>query len=201
MGSFSVSQRTKDGMFYATSLMKQWNTAKKSKKEVNDFIRLKSTSQYLETLKTKEEFKNGESPVLKTRGKYAGTWMHPFLFIDFAMWINPDFKYDVIKFVYDELIKNRHDAGDHYKILSSAGKNLKGYNYASVAKALQWIVFNKTGKELRQKATTEQLKELTEIQQKLAFSIDMGYIKSFNDLVEQLRKIYLKKYNNKKLSA
>ena len=39
---------------------------------------------------------------LKTRGKYnGGTWMHPMLFIDFAMWINPSFKYDVLKFVYD----------------------------------------------------------------------------------------------------
>ena len=41
-------------------------------------------------------------------------WMHPFLFIDFAMWISPSFKYDVIKFVYDELINYRNEAGDAY---------------------------------------------------------------------------------------
>lgn len=34
--------------------------------------------------------------------------MHPLLFIDFAMWLNPAFKVKVLKFVYDELIKFRN---------------------------------------------------------------------------------------------
>lgn len=38
--------------------------------------------------------------------------MHPMLFIDFAMWINPEFKYDVIKFVHDEMIRYRNEAGE-----------------------------------------------------------------------------------------
>jgi hypothetical protein len=46
--------------------------------------------------------------------------MHPFLFIDFAMWINPKFKYEVIKFVYDRLIQYRNDAGDAYKEMAKA---------------------------------------------------------------------------------
>ncbi|MBC7407182.1 MAG: KilA-N domain-containing protein [Arcicella sp.] len=33
------------------------------------------------------------------KGVNAGTWMHPILFIDFAMWINPKFKVKVLKFV------------------------------------------------------------------------------------------------------
>lgn len=27
------------------------------------------------------------------KGDNAGAWMHPILFVDFAMWINPKFKY------------------------------------------------------------------------------------------------------------
>lgn len=55
-----------------------------------------------------------------SRGDNAGTWMHPILFVDFAMWINPKFKYDVIKFVYDEMIKFRNLAGDAYPSMCKA---------------------------------------------------------------------------------
>lgn len=60
--------------------------------------------------------------VIKKKGRMTfngktpdNVWMHPFLFIDFAMWLNPTFKYDVIKFVYDELINYRNEAGDAYR--------------------------------------------------------------------------------------
>ena len=36
------------------------------------------------------------------------------------MWLNPKFKVQVLKFVYDELIKQRHDAGDNYALFTKA---------------------------------------------------------------------------------
>lgn len=46
---------------------------------------------------------------------------HDFIdFIDFAMWLNPAFKAKVLKFVYDELLHHRHEAGAAYRSLSSA---------------------------------------------------------------------------------
>lgn len=45
--------------------------------------------------------------------------MHPLLFIDFAMWLNPAFKVKVLKFVYDQLIQYRNDAGDTYKEMAA----------------------------------------------------------------------------------
>lgn len=68
----------------------------------------------------RENLNTQDSTYLKTRGKNGGTWMHPILFIDFAMWINPSFKYDVLKFVYDELIKFRNLAGDAYPRMCAA---------------------------------------------------------------------------------
>lgn len=56
------------------------------------------------------------------------------------------------------------------------------------------IVYNKTGKELRQVATQEQLIEINDIQTKLAFAIDFGYIKSYPQLMDELRKMYKIKY-------
>jgi hypothetical protein len=75
-------------------------------------------------------------------------------------------------------------------MLSSSGVKLKGYNFSEVAKAIQWIVYGKTGKGLRQTATEEQLKELNEIQIKFSFAIDRGYIKSYSQLLEEMREMY-----------
>lgn len=202
MGSFKVEQRTKDAMFNATSLLKQWNLSEGllRGKEVNGFLKTKPTQEFIETLAESEGL-NTNRIVLTTKGKNGGTWMHPYLFIDFAMWINPKFKLQVIKFVYDELIKYRHDAGDYYRTLSSSGTKLKGYNYSEIAKALQWIVFNRTEKNIRQNATESELKELADIQQKLAWSIDMGFINSYNKLITDMQKIWRKKYKQINLNA
>lgn len=110
------------------------------------------------------------------------------------MWINPSFKLQVVKFVYDELIKNRHLAGDNYNVLTSAIAKLPDADYREVAKSIQWIVFNMTGKNLRQSATQERLKEISEIEHSLAFSIDMGLVKDHFSLMNLLREMYNKKY-------
>lgn len=199
MGNFKVTQRIKDSMFNATTLLKQWNESNnlfgRKGKRIDDFLRLENTQSFLKTLE--EELNTEDSRYLKThestRGKNGGTWMHPYLFIDFAMWLNPKFKIKVIKFVYDELIKNRHAAGDNYKMLSESGSKLKGYNFQEVAKALNWIVFGKHNKNLRQIATPNQLRELSELQTKLSFAIDMGYIKSYKQLLSELRKVWSEK--------
>jgi len=196
MGVFDVNQRTKDGMFNANSLLKQWNVANDSKKEIKDYFENKSTQEFIDVLKNDQSTIGGIVPMIKSRaskGENAGTWMHPYLFIDFAMWINPKFKFEVIKFVYDELIKYRNDAGDNYVSLSASGVKLKGYDFIEVAKAMQWIVFGRTGKELRQTATQKELIELNDLQSKLSFAIDMGYITTYPQLMSELRKIWNQK--------
>ena len=197
MGNLEVHQRTKDGMFNATSLLKQWNEKNpKSKKEkVQLFFNNDNTKEFLSVL---EESLNGQEIThLTSRGKQSGgTWMHPYLFIKFAMWLSPKFELSVIKFVYDELIKNRLDAGDGYIMLSSAGVKLKGYDFVKVATAMQWIVYDKTGKNMRQSSTQEQLQELNDIQKKLAFAINMGYINTFEKLISEMQRMYRIKYLN-----
>lgn len=201
MGNFDVSQRTKDGMFNGTLLLSQWNKSiganGRKGKRVDDFLNLESTKQFLNALN--EDILNTENPrYLKThisdRGKNGGTWMNPLLFIDFAMWLNPRFKVNVLKFVYDELIKQRNDAGDNYISLSASGVKLQGYDFREVAIAMNWIVFNKKGKNLRQSATQEELKELNDLQGQLSFLIDNNYITSYNQLIIDMRKMYNKKH-------
>lgn len=118
--------------------------------------------------------------------------MHPYLFIDFAMWLNPSFKYDVIQFVYDQLLKTRNEAGDFYKGLMSAIRIFEpsSRDYILIAKALNYIVFREHKRNIRQSATREQLEHLSDLQKQLAFAIDMGYIKSITELVNELRRIF-----------
>ncbi len=198
MGHFDVHQRTKDGMFNATELAKQWNIKNKTKKETFDFLKLDSTKEFIDAINDEENLiptNIGFKTHTVVKGKYGGTWMSPLLFIDFAMWLNPTFKLQVLKFVYDELIKQRNDAGDGYLKLSASGIKLKGYDFVEVAKAIQWIVYRTTGKELRQVASQQQLAEINDIQTKLSFAIDFGYIKSYQQLVSELRKMYRIKYH------
>jgi len=199
MGSFNVLQRTKDGMFNATSLLKQWNKLKNTNKKLDHYFDNKATQEFIDAIVEDSEFLHARNSVYvksrASRGINAGTWMHPYLFIDFSLWINPKFKLEVIKFVYDELIKQRNNAGDNYILLSSSGVKLKGYNFKEVAIAMQYIIFGKKGKNLRQTATQQQLKELSQLQTKLSFAIDMGYITSYAQLISEMRKIYNKKFN------
>ena len=152
-------------------------------------MKLDKTSEFIEALEL--DYNDTTRKIVVTKmGKNGGTWLDPLLFIDFAMWLNPTFKVQVLKFVYDQLIINRNLAGTNSSLLSSSGVKLKGYNFSETAIALQWIVFGIKGKNLRQSATEEQLKELYELEQKLSFAIDMGYIKTYPELISELRKIW-----------
>jgi KilA-N domain len=180
MGQFEVLQRTSDGFFNATSLLKAWNEFKGMDKKFDHYTSLKSTKEFMETLENEEDVNSRNHGVLKsTRGKYGATWMHPYLFIDFAMWLNPSFKLNVIKFVYDQLIQFRHDAGDAYKEMCEALSKIGATkeDYASIARQLNVTCFDKHGKELRQNAVQSQLKELWILESTITTNINMGLIK------------------------
>lgn len=138
---------------------------------------------------------------LKTRGKKGGTWMHPMLFIDFAMWINPEFKYDVIKFVHDEMIRYRNEAGDAYRELSSAVMKIVPNDFMpkamrKIGEALNWIIFNGHERLLRNKHGDEsKQRELWQLEKKVADLINEGFITSYDPLINYLRKLYNKKNN------
>lgn len=153
-----------------------------------------SNTQNLAYLKTRANQGIPEYAFTTTRGNNGGTWMHPLLFIKFAMWLNPTFEVKVLKFVYDELVKDRHLAGDNYRLLSASISQFPDVNYPQVAKALNWIVFNRHTPEIRNTATPAQMQELHDTEQKLAYAVDMGLINSYPELIAIMRKMYNKKY-------
>lgn len=208
MGAFDVTQRTKDGFFNATKLMSDWNIYSGQKKNINHFAENKQTIEFIEALiEDNNNIQNYETPNNQVISKsnvrterngkrIAGQiWYTPILFIKFAMWLNPKFEVQVIKFVYDNLMAFRNNAGDNYVGLTNAVSKFKNVNYAQLAKGLNWIVFNRHEKGIRQTATETQLNELTEIQKKLAFAVDLGYIKTFDELINEMRRIWHLKWD------
>lgn len=193
MGNFDVSQRTADRMFNATELLKQWNNHSGQKKDIAHFFENKSTDEFVNTLITKENLNSRNSVYLKNRGKYGGTWMHPLLFIDFAMWINSEFKYDVLKFVYDELIKNRNEAGDGHKTLAKqvvkiVNKQFMPVAMQTISKGLNHIVYGRHERNIRNKEANENyLKLLTDLENKIEMLIDEGFLRSYEDVLKYLR--------------
>jgi len=134
MGDFEVIQRTKDGYFDANHLLRQWNEAhpKKRNRQIDRFLNSTKTKEFIEEIQTIENQHVPKSVdvdfqvVIRQKGrakKNAGrtpdkVWMHPCLYIDFAMWLNPRFKYHVIQFVYDKFRQ------ELIKISQHRGKNL-----------------------------------------------------------------------------
>ena len=208
MGAYDVLQRSSDGYFDAQALLKQWNeTDNNPRREMKKFLDNKNTQEFIEVLNIEESpianLRLGSFQALiqiKGRNTFKGrtddrVYMHPYLFIKFAMWLNPKFEYSVIKFVYDELIKNRHLAGDNHNKLMSSLALLGNVDYSYVCRALNYIVFKEHYKDIRNQATEDQLQELHTLEEKLSFAIEMGYIKTYHQLIKSMRGIYHKKYD------
>lgn len=126
--------------------------------------------------------------------------MSPLLFIDFAMWINPSFKVKVLKFVYDEMIKYRNEAGDAYNKLGSAVSKIVRKDFMpqamqKVGEALNWIVFNEHERNIRnQYGEEKKQRELYELERKVADLINEGFIKNYDQMITYLKNIYRHKY-------
>lgn len=202
MGDFKVEQRTRDGFFNATDLLKQWNVSNRTKKEIKDYLLNKSTEEFLEALIEEEDLNKGNSPYLSSRGKNGGTWMHPLLFLDFAMWLNPRFKVKVLKFIQDEMIKFRNLAGDAYPEMCKAvhsilPENIFREKISALAKSLNIIVYGKHEQQMRNKVgDATKIKELYELQLQIAQWINLGLVKTYEQLKSALVKLYYQKHPN-----
>ena len=207
MGEFSVYQRTSDGMFNATALLKQWNNLSPTERKMDNYFNLQGTGEFVNTIIAKENLNTPKLVYLKRRGKNGGTWMHPLLFIDFAMWINPAFKYDVLKFVYDELIKYRNEAGSTYSKMCEriAHVSKKGdipKNISSIAKAVNIVVYGVHEKQMRNKQAEEgSMRELVKLQEMIIELVDNGYIKTYEGIRQYLLRTWRKKNQPKELTA
>lgn len=206
LNGFKVRQSSKTSMFNANDLLDLFNMTAKKRKKMENYARLASATEFKEVLLNdlnSTHQKNGElkiyieEDILKTRtGRVnGGTWMHPYLFIHFAQWLSPEFNLACIKWIYDNLILNRNQAGDYYLELTGALKEMYQYRdpfvYQNEARMLNKLVFGTTESGQRQIASEEQLKLLNQIQkadvqlikQGLAFYERIAKLQEFKKLL------------------
>lgn len=210
--NFSVVQRTSDGYFDGSGLLRQWNNIEGNpRRRMAEFIDSPKVKEFLKALAEDESHRAkidiGENQLLiKVKGKNTKegktpdkVWMNPLLFIKFAMWINPTFEVKVLRFVYDEMIRYRNDAGDAYKELASAIMKIVPKDFVpkamqKVGEALNWVVFNNHEKMLRNKHGDEmKQRELWQLEKKVADLVNEGFVTNFDNLISYLRLQYQKR--------
>ncbi len=113
--------------------------------------------------------------IVSKRGKTGERWVHPFVFIDLALAINPKIKVEVYKWMMDELIKHRNTSGDSYKKMCGAlfanCSNKTNFHRGVAATAL--LIQNACGVHDWNKATEEQLKLRDKIHENIALLSDI----------------------------
>lgn len=210
--NFSVIQRTSDGYFDGSELLRQWNGVEgNQRRQMSKFLDMEETKQFIKALAADESHRAkmliGENQLLiriKGRSTKQGrnpdkVWMNPLLFIKFAMWINPTFEVKVLRFVYDEMIRYRNEAGNAYLELGAAVQKIVPKDFMpkamkKVGEALNWVVFNQHEKMLRNKQGDEsKQRDLWQLEKKVADLINEGFITNFDNLIAYLRKQYSKR--------
>lgn len=199
MGSL-VEQKSKSGMFNATDLIKIANIKRRelgqSNFNLSQFLKQKSTLDFIEELQ-----KENERVLLKGRGRKASTWVHPLLFIDIALAINPKFKVEVYKWLYDELLKYRNDSGESYKKMAGAIYNRttqKNSFHKYITKVAKYIK-NNCGVEDWNKCTEKQLYLRDKMHENIALlcsvlnntneAVRIGVLKALEDNKDLIDKI------------
>lgn len=114
-----IRQQSKTGFFSATDLVRVGNKWRISRDmatfNLSLFLKSKSTLIFIDELNYKYDI-----VITKSKGRNSTTWVHPLLFIDIALAINPKLKVEVYEWLFDNLIKFRNDSGDSYKEMSAA---------------------------------------------------------------------------------
>jgi hypothetical protein len=152
-----ISQNSKNSFFSATDLIRAgnaWRIANYlSPIDLTAWLRKQSTKDFIEELER-------QFPVVKisARGRGQHTWLHPYLFIDLALDINPKLKVQVYSWLYDSLIQYRNSSGDSYKkMCSTLGRWIPRYQCPEAFQAVADIIRINCGVSNWQTATQEQL--------------------------------------------
>ena len=203
LANFTVEQRTVDGMFNATHLLKQWNEANGQQKTIAHYLENSATQEFIKALMDEESFTCRKSVYVVSKARLdrgGGTYMNPLMFIDFCMWLNPSFKVKALKFVSDKMLSYRNEVGEAYKALASAvckivPKNDVRKYMETIAKGINFIIVGKHEQMVRNEyGTEEKQKEYFLLEKQVAMLINDGFLKTGDEVVNYLRSKFMQKY-------
>lgn len=169
----TIRQNHKTTWFNATDLLKVGNQYRTqiglNKKAIADYLKTESTKEFIKEILDREDL----SKAYETKkGNNGGTWVHPLILIDIAMWLSPEFKYEAMKWLEDRLIQNRDLSGESYKKVASYLK--KRNDIVPVAKI--GIIMPKIAKYIKTQLDVEDWNKADENTLKMRDTIHNNFI-------------------------
>ncbi len=209
----TIRQNTKEQFLSVSDLQKAYETARWqhgwSDRKVADILNTEMTRERVFSLLQEKNLikadrlgfmemvnKEGLTKVLKGLGLYKTTgrgvnktvMADPYIWVLLAMELNPLLWAKTIIFITDTLIFDRIEAGTEYKPMNTAIKSLiTNPDYSKYARAINEKVFGKHITGARQLASSEQLKKIAAIERFVINAIEMGLIKSDQDLLNVIK--------------
>jgi hypothetical protein len=121
------------------------------------------------------------------RGENRRVMCDPYIWVLVAMELNPQLYAKVVTWLTDRLILNRIEAGNFYKTLSGALTRIPSPDFKGIAVELNKKIFGRHETGIRNTASKEELEELTRLEDRVAFAIERGYVKSNDAIIDAIR--------------
>lgn len=177
---YEIRQKSKSEFYCLNDLINFANLYR-----LNNHLKAVTMQQYFNTQSSKEFVSELEKKygVVKysSKGRNATTWVHPLLFMDIALWINPELKVRVYEWFLNNLLKYRNDSGDSFKLMAGAiyeNPNFNKSNFTTTIKKVcvkvaQACGVNPCNDDKWQYATEKQLKLRDKIHEYIALTCDL----------------------------
>lgn len=173
-----IRQNHKTGWFNATDLLQVANQYRLQigldKRFIADYLKNDSTKEFIKTILDREDLSKAYEA---KKGKGGGTWVHPLLLIDIAMWLSPDFKYEAMTWLEDRLIQNRDLSGNSFKKMALSVARYYGNEVAKAGISIPRIakkIKDKLKVDDWNKTTEAKLKQRDEIQKNISLMLRAG---------------------------
>lgn len=162
-------------------------------KDMRHFKRLEGLDEYMSEVALINNC-NVKDLMMTRRGKYAGTWIHPLMFVKMCRWLSPKFEAHADKIIHDHLLQLRDQSGDEYKSMCKALSDNDLINdqwdYAKVAQAIARGILG-TGKTVVgswDTATAKQLDARRSLETYIATAVNDGLIDSLSQVIKIIKK-------------
>ena len=187
---YIVRQRTKDSFFCLKDLEKVGNEQRLKEGlkpvSVHLYFQIDSHKEFLAQV----EAEIGGKAYISGRGRNSQSWVHPYIFIDIALWYSPKIKLNVYKWLVDYLIKNRINSCDSFKKMCGClyDHAERKMDFHKDIKNLSIQIKKRIGVDDWNKATQEQLNERNKLQELIAsFAVSF---KSSNRAIDEALYVY-----------
>jgi hypothetical protein len=216
----TIKQQADTGMLCLTDLKESYMHGRVEKgwghREITDFVQYrpfqekvyytlkelgfmnKSIHLFIENIESKGFIKYmKELGVYKTKGTRAEMqiYCNPYLWVMFAMELNPEIYAKVVIWLTDDLLFNRLEACSNYREMNEQIKDKLKLDkddylvYVEVATLINTKVFGKHINGIRNLATKDQLKLINKIEVTIADLLRIGMLKDFKDIKNLIYKI------------